>query len=194
MVFIDIDKKNCIKGNCNMITKLDTYLGNKNTKIFLLIFMEGCKPCDATRPEWSKIKNVLSNELSKRNDIVVASIDYQLAEKLKNLKNMPHNFPTMRFITNGVSENYEDSNISGNKDRKIDSFIEWIKSKIGELPQKNNQTKSHRNHRNIYKYNQTNKRRQIYRGGKWSRKYKRRINCNRPKGFSQKQYCRYGRK
>jgi hypothetical protein len=28
---------------------------------------------------------------------------------------------------------------------------------------------------------------------KWSRKYKKSINCNRPKGFSQKQYCK-GRK
>jgi hypothetical protein len=25
-------------------------------------------------------------------------------------------------------------------------------------------------------------------------KYKKSINCNRPKGFSQKQYCKYGRK
>ena len=32
------------------------------------------------------------------------------------------------------------------------------------------------------------------RGGKWSMKYKKTINCNRPKGFSQKQYCKYGRK
>lgn len=30
--------------------------------------------------------------------------------------------------------------------------------------------------------------------GKWSRKYKKSINCRRPKGFSQKQYCKYGRK
>ena len=28
----------------------------------------------------------------------------------------------------------------------------------------------------------------------WSAKYKRSINCRRPKGFSQKQYCKYGRK
>ena len=28
----------------------------------------------------------------------------------------------------------------------------------------------------------------------WSLKYKRSINCNKPKGFSQKQYCKYGRK
>jgi len=32
------------------------------------------------------------------------------------------------------------------------------------------------------------------RKGKWSQKYKKSINCRRPKGFSQKQYCKYGRK
>ena len=29
---------------------------------------------------------------------------------------------------------------------------------------------------------------------KWTIKYKKSIQCNRPKGFSQKQYCKYGRK
>jgi hypothetical protein len=29
---------------------------------------------------------------------------------------------------------------------------------------------------------------------KWSQKYKKSINCRNPKGFSQKQYCKYGRK
>ena len=29
---------------------------------------------------------------------------------------------------------------------------------------------------------------------KWSTKYKKSINCSKPKGFSQKQYCKYGRK
>jgi hypothetical protein len=30
-------------------------------------------------------------------------------------------------------------------------------------------------------------------GGKWSLKYKNSIDCNHPKGFSQKQHCKYGR-
>lgn len=30
-------------------------------------------------------------------------------------------------------------------------------------------------------------------GGDWSKKYKKSINCNKPKGFSQKQYCKYGK-
>jgi len=29
---------------------------------------------------------------------------------------------------------------------------------------------------------------------KWSLKYKKSINCRHPKGFSQKQHCKYGRK
>jgi hypothetical protein len=29
---------------------------------------------------------------------------------------------------------------------------------------------------------------------KWSLKYKKSINCKRPRGFSQRQYCKYGRK
>jgi len=28
----------------------------------------------------------------------------------------------------------------------------------------------------------------------WSMKYKKSINCKRPKGFSQRQHCKYGRK
>jgi hypothetical protein len=34
----------------------------------------------------------------------------------------------------------------------------------------------------------------VKRGGAWTLKYKRSINCMRPKGFSQKQYCKYGSK
>ena len=30
-------------------------------------------------------------------------------------------------------------------------------------------------------------------GGAWTAKYKKSINCNRPRGFSQKQYCKYGK-
>ena len=38
------------------------------------------------------------------------------------------------------------------------------------------------------------KKRSPIRGGKWTKKYKKSINCKKPKGFSQKQHCKYGRK
>ena len=92
----------------------------------------------------------------------------------------------MRYISNRgeTTENYEDSNIK-NKDRTVDSFVEWIKSK--ETPE--NKTKEQKGG----KTRKTKKTRKML-GGKWSLKYKRSINCKRPKGFSQKQHCKYGRK
>jgi hypothetical protein len=53
-----------------------------------------------------------------------------------------------------------------------------------------------RNNKNIKnkKTKKSNKTKSKKIGGKWSLKYKRSINCRKPKGFSQKQYCKYGRK
>jgi hypothetical protein len=44
----------------------------------------------------------------------------------------------------------------------------------------------------INSYSKPKTKRRMHRqqkGGKWSIKYKRSINCKRPKGFSQKNYC-----
>ena len=209
MVYLEINKKNYKYGDPNLIDRLNSHLLNKDNQIFILYFMEGCGPCNATRPEWSKLENVLSNEFIKRQDIVIVSIDKDLADKLKVGDELV-SFPTMRFITDkgNTSESYEDSNIS-KKDRTIDSFVEWIKYKTGEtritkseVPDKKikeaktddiikkigNKTRNKRRH--AKKMSSTKK--QL--GGKWSLKYKRSINCKKPRGFSQKQYCKYGRK
>lgn len=186
MVFIDIDKSNYNKfagTNENKIIQLDSFLHGK--KVFALIFMEGCGPCNAVRPEWAKLKNVLKDYVN-RDDIAIVSIDKDLLEKTKYVKHHPTSFPTLRYITNrgNTIENYEDSNIR-NKDRSIDSFVEWIKSK--ETTSKKSKSKTFK--KSDKKGGKTKKRR----GRKWSAKYKRSINCNKPKGFSQRQYCKYGR-
>ena len=188
MVYLEINKKNYNKGKIPLIEKLNDHLKNKNNKIFILFYMEGCGPCNQTRPEWSKLKNILAD----KEDIVVVSIDKDLYHKLQNIKREPNSFPNMRFITDAgdKEENYEDSNIL-NKNRTIDSFIEWIKLKSGEINITKSEDYSKRHTKRHSKSH--NKTRKIY-GGKWSAKYKRNINCNRPKGFSQKQYCKYGRK
>ena len=49
-----------------------------------------------------------------------------------------------------------------------------------------NQTKRNRTIKNKIKKSKKQK--------KWSLKYKKSINCKRPRGFSQRQYCKYGRK
>jgi hypothetical protein len=185
MVYLEINKKNYNKGHPTLIQQLNKHLSNKHNKIFILIFMEGCGPCNETRPEWSKLKNITPKNLK---NVVIVSIDKDLVGKVNNLKEA-NSFPTMRCITNSGNtvENYEDSNIS-TKDRKIDSFAEWIKSKTNE----NNITKTE-NIKKSRKNKKTNSKTRKIKGGKWSLKYKHSINCNNPKGFSQKQYCKYGR-
>jgi hypothetical protein len=135
MVFFHIDTKNYKdkdKNGKTDIDKLNKFIhSNKNNKIFIIYYMEGCGPCNATRPEWAKMKNVLKT-VEDSNDIAIVDIDQVLSSKLKGLKE-PSSFPTMTFITNGGQEveNYEDSNIR-NKDRTIDSFVEWIDVKSGK--------------------------------------------------------------
>ena len=183
MVYLEINRKSA----SSLVEELNTYLKNKDAQIFMLIYMEGCGPCNMTRPEWSKLKNVLSKEILKSDKCIIVSIDKDLVDKINNVKEA-NSFPTIRYITNGGEnvENYEDSDIS-TKDRTVDSFMEWIKSKNDDIDVKNVEKKS-RKKRGGGGYTRVTKRR------RWSTKYKRSINCRRPKGFSQKQYCKYGRK
>ena len=173
MVYLDIERGPSSK---RRLQKLDDLMGNKNNKVFILIFMEGCRPCGATRPEWKKLENVLPKDFLKRDDIVIASVDTELADGLKNLATKASSFPTMRFMTDGGKkvENYEDSDIE-KKDHTIDSFVEWIKLKTNSKMT-------------------GGKTKKVRKARKWSSKYKRTINCRRPRGFSQKQYCKYGRR
>jgi len=194
MVYLEINKKNYN----HLIEKLNNHLSNKDAEIFILIYMEGCGPCNETRPEWSKLKNVLSNNFLNKENIVVVSIDKDLFGKLKHSSKEPMSFPTIRYMTNAGEkmETYEDSEVS-NKDRKIDSFVEWIKLKTGENNITRDEKGSHnfaKSKRFTHKRNKHGKKTRKQHGGKWSAKYKRSINCKRPKGFSQRQHCKYGRK
>ena len=183
MVLLHIDEK-----DVGAIKKVDDFLRNK--KVFILIYMTGCGPCNATRPEWEKLENVLTKEFINRSDVAIVDINTKLTDNLKHIINKPSGFPTMRFYENNKFENYEDSNIE-NKDRTLDSFVEWIELKLND---KNISKLSDKHNKTFKKRKQTGGKTRKSGSRKWSRKYKRSINCRRPKGFSQKQYCKYGRK
>jgi hypothetical protein len=165
--------------------------------VFLLIYMEGCGPCSAARPEWKKVENVLSEKYkNKYDDIIVVDIDHMLLKYVKLPLN-PAGFPNMKYIAKKgkYTQEYEDADITS-KNRQVDSFIEWIEKTI----QKNN-IPSERKMYGGFVYNTTrntsnmkNTKNTKKGGRKWSMKYKKSINCSHPKGFSQKQYCKYGRK
>jgi len=179
MVFLDIDS-----GKEDLIEELNQHLSKKDGVTFILFYMDGCGPCNATRPEWSKLKNVLSDH----ENMAVVSMNHVLANQLKGVEE-PNSFPTIRFMKDGVIENYEDADIP-TKDRSIDSFVNWIESKTKSVSKPTGRKKAKSKSKPRTQKGGKTKRRQH----KWSRKYKRSINCRRPRGFSQRQYCKYGRK
>ncbi len=166
---IEIDP--LMNGYQNDIENFNNDLGS-GKHIFLFLFMDGCGPCNQTKPQWKKMQKMLKNSHGNREDVVVAAINQKLFEKLNNAGKEPMGYPCLRYIKGPSVEEYEDSIIQ-NKDRSTESFINWIESKI-------------------QKQRGGRKTRRL--GGKWSLKYKKSINCKKPKGFSQRQHCKYGRK
>ena len=102
---------------------------NDGKNIFVLIYMEGCGPCNQTRPEWTKLKNILGQpqQRIKYPGVVVADVDQSECSNINHISGLS-GFPTMRYISNKgrVVENYEN-------ERSIDAFIKWIDSKHGSF-------------------------------------------------------------
>jgi thiol-disulfide isomerase/thioredoxin len=208
MLFLHINSEKDVK----KLETLDNFIKN-NSHVFILVYMEGCGPCNATRPEWKKLESALKDNYDNKDNLVVVDLNKDLLSEIINKKiGSIDGFPTMKYLKDGKIETYENSVIS-KKDRSTDSFINWIESKINTVvstssPQnvyKRIVSKHNKSQKKHSRYN--NKKRTIHnktkhhrksvknlKGGKWSQKYKNSINCSNPKGFSQKQYCKYGRK
>jgi thiol-disulfide isomerase/thioredoxin len=199
MLFLHINSEKDVK----KLEILDNFIKN-NSHVFILVYMEGCGPCNATRPEWKKLESALKHQYDKKDDLLVIDINKDLLSETINRKiGNIDGFPTMKYLKDGNIEAYENSTVN-KKDRTTDSFINWIESHINTVvstgsPQ-NVYNRIKRNHKKSGKHNKTksnktrNNKKKSLRGGKWSRKYKASINCSNPKGFSQKQHCKYGRK
>lgn len=152
MVFLHIndDKK------IDELNKLNTYIKDDKKHIFLFIFMNGCGPCEATKPEWKNIETSKIGEKFKYDEnIVVADLEQSLLKSLENLPKQPSGFPTMYYITNGgkTCEDFDK--------RDVDSFIEWIESKVenkkgGSKKTRRNKTNKKHN-KKIKKNNKNNK-------------------------------------
>ena len=106
-----------------------------NKVIFMLIYMEGCGPCNQVRPEWKKLENVLHkyNKNPKYKNVVIIDINKDILEKAKTNIKAPIGFPTITFVfKNGtIQESFEESK-SPNKNREIDAFVSWIETKLHE--------------------------------------------------------------
>ena len=179
------------------VDKIDKFI-DQGSDVFILVYMEGCGPCNATRPEWAKLESALKEQYAKNNNLVIVDINKDYLSHVKHIGNVD-GFPTLKYIGNygKTVESYENSSIN-KKDRSINSFINWVESKINTVVSTTPTSSAKNVYKRISKKNNKSKhsksrKNKSQKGGKWSRKYKLSINCKSPKGFSQKQYCKYGR-
>lgn len=126
---------------------------NSGKPVFVLFYLEGCGPCEATRPEWKKMENVLPKYKTDKN-FVIADVDQSFMKSIRHVKPIT-GFPTIRFIKGQFSEDYEKSSIKV-KDRRIDSFVKWIKSKTTNKEGVKKSRKYNKNRRDMRK-NKTRK-------------------------------------
>lgn len=120
MLFLHISKA---AGNSAL---LDKYV-NEGKCVFVLIYMDGCGPCNSTRPEWAKLKHTLSSKYKDNNNIVIADVNSDaLGADITHIQNI-RGFPTMRMICKKrqLKEDFEEGKHL-NKARTADAFIEWI--------------------------------------------------------------------
>ena len=117
------------KGHGSNKNIVDDLIKNKK-HIFVLIYMDGCGPCNATRPEWAKMSHTLQKQYVGRKDVAIIDVNKNVMPFIKNLGSV-NGFPTMKYITDQgkTVESYEDSSVKS-KDRSVDSFINWIESKL----------------------------------------------------------------
>ena len=151
--------------------------------IFLFTYLDGCGPCKQTTPKWDSMKDKIKN----KNDVVVVRLNSKLFPLLKKMGSEPAGYPSIRYVSKNGVEEYEDCTGSGVKDRSTESFLRWIQHKTGSS------SSSHKRSPHS-KRTRRHKRTRSQRGGKWTLKYKKSINCKKPKGFSQRQHCKYGRR
>lgn len=119
MIFLHISKA---AGNSAL---LDKYVAEGKC-IFVLIYMDGCGPCEETRPEWAKLKHTLSGKYKHNNNVIIADVNSDALEGIKHIQNI-RGFPTMRMICKKgqLKEEFEEGKHL-NKSRTVDAFIEWI--------------------------------------------------------------------
>lgn len=99
--------------------------------VFLLVYMEGCGPCNATRPEWAKLGSALQQSMAK-TDVLIADVNKDLLDKLAFAQlGSIDGFPTLKYIdARGDVRAYEDSRVR-TKNRSVDSFVQWVEGELG---------------------------------------------------------------
>ena len=112
--------------------EVNKYVEN-GADVFMLIYMEGCGPCNATRPEWAKLENALSGQYKNNNRLIIVTVNSKIVDSVKHIGDI-NGFPTILYLSqNGKKmEQFESSSIKDKK-RNVDCFMNWVESHVGNV-------------------------------------------------------------
>ena len=133
--------------NAAKAAELNTYIDN-GTDVFMLIYMSGCGPCNAARPQWAKLEHTLGGQYGKKKPykFVVATVNKDFSHLLHKIKQPINSFPTILYVSGNKIENYEDSSIN-DKRRDVDCFMNWIESHVSKIEAVSNLKETNKRHR-----------------------------------------------
>jgi len=117
-------------GDMSLVNSLNHDIKN-GKQLFIFIFMDGCGPCNSTKPSWDNIRPKLERKYKDDDSTVIVRLNKDLFDKMSNIGEDPAGFPTLRRISsNGnVIEEYENSGLN-KLDRSTTSFINWIEKHV----------------------------------------------------------------
>jgi hypothetical protein len=95
--------------------------------VFVLVYLEGCGPCNATRPEWSKLEATLSSQYANKK-IAIVDVDSELYKGIHGIGSV-EGFPSIKYIKYNKTQTFDNSGIKCSN-RTIDCFVQWIEHKI----------------------------------------------------------------
>ena len=104
------------------IHKVDKMI-SQGKDVFILVYMVGCGPCNATRPEWTKIEGALKNQYANNDRFVIIDVNKDLLDGIKKIGSVD-GFPTIKYIGNygKTIEPYEESSVK----KKIEVLIHLL--------------------------------------------------------------------
>jgi hypothetical protein len=115
----------------NNLDELSDHIDNEK-KVFVLVYMNNCGPCNQTKPKWKQLENRM-HEIENNENIVIAQLEMSLLQNQKkkinfgSINGFPHIVHIYKKNKKHIPISYENSEDIGQKDRSTDSFIRWIK-------------------------------------------------------------------
>jgi len=188
--------------------KHSSHSGNKKHHIIAKYYSDGCPHCVHMKKDWDKVISTIMTDYTPElpsHNLVMANVDVDNGISSCDKKYIPESYdyvPTIAIIVDGKKV----SEFQG--ERTFENMLNWVVSnEVSPLIKKPQNKHHHENNENnelkpivmrkqtpFNMFNMNGGGQKTQKRKKWSLKYKRTINCRRPRGFSQKQYCKWGRK